>query len=146
MKGRISILHYFFSNKKYKSPCFFIQSFCPTNISFPSSFFSSFLNTNCEAHRSTAIRVEKISIFQIGKEWRISLDYSYVCQQKTNCHLHHSCSPYMASITVKPTSICVSAWVPHCFIFQSFMFFVSFPCLHFSYIDGNSCHYLKNVT
>ena len=69
---------------------------------------------------------------RIGRRKGISGKSSYFCQTSTNCHLHHSCSPYMASITVKPTFMCVCLRVPHCFIFQVFLcvFGVSFSCLH----------------
>ena len=72
----------------------------------------------------------------MGRRKGISWKSSYFCQTSTNCHLHHSCSPYMASITVKPTSMCVCLRVPHCFIFQVFLcvFGVSFSCLHLCYV------------
>ena len=147
-------MHRFLSGRETTNHrMFFIETF--------SFFVSNRISFCCRRHSLVVLWIQIVccTTFSYNAIWKwylhlrikrrkgISWKSSYFCQTSTNCHLHHSCSPYMASITVKPTSMCVYLRVPHCFIFQVFMCFRGFIFMptFMLCIDGSYHHYIRNA-
>ena len=100
---------------------------CPYNIS-SSSLFNSFVNTNCEENSPTIIWIGKISVFRYRKILKNSMKM-FLCLSQEDQLSSPSVLLTKYGINYCQTKLYVSAWVPHCFIFQvsCFLCFLFMP-------------------